>query len=404
MARSQKKSGVVFDHIAAKLSDLDMEMVRSIPPGGNWKDIPLETVMKSKRLQQIRESGGRTTYYGRLLKDRPSYTINTHFSRPGNGTFIHPEQNRLISLREAARLQSFPDDYLFLGSKASKYKQIGNAIPPLMAKSIAEVFKGETSIDLFAGAGGLAWGIHEAGFDCLLAVDFDKNMCETLRESSSTREVLNLDLTASESIENVCESVENLLHGRQLSLCSGGPPCQGFSTAGNWDIQDPRNNLFKPFLEIVRRLSPENVLIENVPGIKSMLKGEILRKILNLLGELGYETQWTVLKSETFGVPQYRRRVIIFASLNDSVISFPEPLFAAKGDDYARFDGTGNLVVLPNPITVWAAISELPPIEQGQGEACMFYDSSWPESAYQKWLRGQIDLRGMYHLYTTEIN
>ena len=66
--------------------------------------------------------------------DKPSYTITTYFNRPGNGTYIHPLHNRVISIREAARLQSFPDSYYFSGSNASIPKQIGNAIPPLLAK------------------------------------------------------------------------------------------------------------------------------------------------------------------------------------------------------------------------------------------------------------------------------
>ncbi len=93
-----------------------MEMIRSVPQGGNWQDIPEKVVEKSARLTQIRNSGGRTTYYGRLSNNLPSYTVNTYFNRPGNGTFVHPHHDRLISLREAARLQSFRYDDRFRGS------------------------------------------------------------------------------------------------------------------------------------------------------------------------------------------------------------------------------------------------------------------------------------------------
>jgi DNA (cytosine-5)-methyltransferase 1 len=393
------RENLLYDHMTAKLSDLDMEMVRAIPPGGNWKNIPDETVMKSKRLQQIRKSGGRTTYYGRLLEDKPSYTINTYFTRPGNGTFIHPRQDRLISLREGARLQSFPDSFRFFGSKPSKYKQIGNAVPPLLAKAVAGVFSGKTAIDLFAGAGGLSWGIREAGFECLVAADFDKNMCETLRNNGDSKEVMQLDMTAEGAVESISENVENQLHGRQLDLCAGGPPCQGFSTAGNWDKTDPRNNLFKPFLEVVGKLEPRNVLIENVPGIKSMLKGEILQKIQEMLQEMEYKVKWIQLKAEAFGVPQLRRRVFIFATLNDKRISYPDALFAPKGDPTSKLTDTGDFFVLPKPVTVWDAISELPPLEHGQGEDCVEYDSDWPQSNYQRWLRGQISLNDLYASY-----
>ncbi|MBE0526658.1 MAG: DNA cytosine methyltransferase, partial [Candidatus Thorarchaeota archaeon] len=126
-----------------------MEVVINVSQGGNWTNLPDSTVAKSARLTQIKKSGGRTTYYGRLNNSMPSYTINTYFNRPGNGTFIHPEQNRLISMREAARLQSFPDNYRFFGSSSSKYKQIGNAVPPLLARSIGSMISRGVCIDLF---------------------------------------------------------------------------------------------------------------------------------------------------------------------------------------------------------------------------------------------------------------
>jgi len=392
-------SELLFDHVTGKLSNLDMEMVRAIPPGGNWKNIPPRTVRKSKRLQQIHASGGRSTYYGRLQLGRPSYTISTFFSRPGNGCYIHPKQDRLISFREAARLQSFPDSFRFTGSRTSKYKQIGNAVPPLMAKAVASAFTGRTAIDLFAGAGGLSWGLHQAGFECLVAVDSQPHMCDTLRTNGCAREILNLDMTEDGAIQKVCKTTEDLLRGRQLDLCAGGPPCQGFSTAGNWDQTDSRNNLFKPFLEIVRALEPVNVLLENVPGIRSMLKGAVLREIMATLSGLGYNVRWTTLKSESFGVPQKRRRVFVFATLEERNMPFPDTYFASSNDDKTRLNTEGEVEVLPDPLTVGDAISELPPIGQGGGDDIIDYDSNWPESEYQKWLREQISFRAMYKSY-----
>ena len=108
---------MVYNHTTYSLSKNDLRMVKSIPPGGNWKNIPLD--IPSKRLEQIRVSGGRTTLYGRLSFEKPSYTITTYFNRPGNGTYIHPIHDRVISAREAARFQSFPDNYIFKGSKGS---------------------------------------------------------------------------------------------------------------------------------------------------------------------------------------------------------------------------------------------------------------------------------------------
>ena len=114
---------MIPNHYSARLSELDLAMAIHIPPGGNWKNIP--TSIPSQRLAQIRESyakggGSRSTYYGRLRPDAPAYTINTYFGRPGNGCHLHYDyaggQHRVISQREAARLQSFPDDFVFLGS------------------------------------------------------------------------------------------------------------------------------------------------------------------------------------------------------------------------------------------------------------------------------------------------
>src|SRR3989337_428252 len=107
---------MISDHYAARLSKLDLAMVEAIPAGGNWRDIP-QTII-SQRLKQMRVNssnggGSRSTYYGRLQWDRPAYTVSTYFNRPGNGCFIHPSVDRLITVREAARLQSFPDRYHF---------------------------------------------------------------------------------------------------------------------------------------------------------------------------------------------------------------------------------------------------------------------------------------------------
>ncbi len=393
---SDDDTHLLFDHVTTPLSDLDMEIVRSIPPGGNWSDIPKTILMKSRRLQQIHASGGRTTYYGRLRRDRPSYTINTYFNRPGNGCFIHPEQDRLISIREAARLQSFPDSYRLIGSRRSKYRQVGNAVPPLMAQAIARLFSVKTAIDIFAGAGGLSWGLSQAGMRCLVAVDIERDMCETLRANRAATEVLNIDMMAEGAVEHVCEVTEQLLGGRQLGLCVGGPPCQGFSTAGHWDHSDPRNRLFRPLIETIRRLRPENIIIENVPGMLYIQNGAIFREMCAELTQMEYSCHHVTLRSENYGVPQRRRRVFIIGSLTEDIIMPPPAIFATSG---IRRQHDVYEDSLPPPLTVWDAISELPPIQQGGGQDCMTYDPSWPQTDYQRWLRGQITTDEFYRRY-----
>ncbi|UEA63007.1 DNA cytosine methyltransferase [Hoylesella buccalis] len=124
----------LYNHVAYKMCQHEVDMARHIPAGGNWKDIPEE--ITDNRLAKIRDSGGRTTYYGRLTWDKPSYTINTFFNRVPNGCNLHPDQMRVISTREAARLQSFPDDFVFISkTKSGIYKQIGNAVPPIIGKN-----------------------------------------------------------------------------------------------------------------------------------------------------------------------------------------------------------------------------------------------------------------------------
>src|SRR5690349_21322212 len=103
---------MIANHDCARLSERDLQIAAAVPPGGNWRNIP--TTIPSERLAQIRESaaageGSRSTYYGRLHPDRPAYTVNTYYTRPGNGCFLHYDveggQHRTLSHREAARLQ-----------------------------------------------------------------------------------------------------------------------------------------------------------------------------------------------------------------------------------------------------------------------------------------------------------
>jgi DNA (cytosine-5)-methyltransferase 1 len=87
----------------------------------------------------IRKKSGGTDLFGRLWWDRPAFTIRTEFFKPEKGRYLHPEQHRPITHREAARLQSFPDDFFFRGSKIEIARQIGNAVPPLLAARVADV-------------------------------------------------------------------------------------------------------------------------------------------------------------------------------------------------------------------------------------------------------------------------
>ena len=124
------------EHFMPQMSPLDKYIVKHVKPGGNYMDIPKS--VNSKRIQRLQKEGGHTTCYGRLDPNKPSYTINTYFNRPNVGCNIHYSDDRLITVREALRLQSFPDSYKIVSSsKQGRNLIVGNAVPPLLAKAVA---------------------------------------------------------------------------------------------------------------------------------------------------------------------------------------------------------------------------------------------------------------------------
>ncbi|WP_052960608.1 DNA cytosine methyltransferase [Rhodopseudomonas palustris] len=131
----RKGSRLVRQHAAAELAPIDRLAARTLKAGQNWRDIPIKQL--PDRFRRIRPYDA-TTILKRLQNDAPAYTITTKFNEGTTGAFIHPEQARTLTLREAARLQSFPDRFVFSGSAAQIRQQIGNAVPPLLARALAE--------------------------------------------------------------------------------------------------------------------------------------------------------------------------------------------------------------------------------------------------------------------------
>lgn len=123
------------DHRAAGLSDLNLRRIAATPEGGGRDSWP-----KSLWLDCHKKFDGHTDVYGRLAWDRPAAGLTTRCISYSNGRFGHPQQNRAISIREAACLQTFPLRYRFVGSYESKARQVGNAVPPLMAKAVGRAF------------------------------------------------------------------------------------------------------------------------------------------------------------------------------------------------------------------------------------------------------------------------
>ncbi|MGX9727112.1 MAG: DNA cytosine methyltransferase [Candidatus Electronema sp. VV] len=128
----RQDSSQVCNHRCNRLSKINLERLRHIPQGGSWRDIPFELLPAG--LQRARRSD-HTKRYGRLDPNGLCSTILTKCD-PHWGSFFHPTQDRVISVREAARMQSFPDSYHFTGSLTQQYEQVGNAVPPLLARAI----------------------------------------------------------------------------------------------------------------------------------------------------------------------------------------------------------------------------------------------------------------------------
>lgn len=392
---SGRRSIVIPNHYAAKLSELDMEILSHVPQGGNWKNIP-ESV-PSQRLVQIRESykagkGSRSTYYGRLRPDRPAYTINTYFSRPGNGCNAHYAQERTISQREAARFQSFPDSFVFHGSKGAIDKQIGNAVPPLLAFQLARSLpvKG-MFIDLFCGAGGLGLGFCWAGWRPIIANDIDKYSIVT-HAANIREEAFVGDINDEKTIARIVQAGKQArtLHPNLPLFVLGGPPCQGFSTANcGRSARDQRNWLFKAYIHVVTLLRPEGFLFENVRGILNLEGGTFFQLIKHELGKVAESISVLQVNSARFGIPQRRERVIIVGGSID-VVKHCTPTEITSPP--AKYDLPEIGLLFPQQHltpTAEEAISDLPPIQQGQDGSTLNYLCP-PQSAYQQLMRGVI--------------
>ena len=124
----------VPNHRAARLSPLNLRRIRATPAGGGWRDLPPRLLPDSRKS----EFAGFTDVYGRLRWDSPAPALTTRCISYSNGRFGHPEQDRAISVREAACLQTFPRDFVFTGNLNSQARQVGNAVPALLAQQIGE--------------------------------------------------------------------------------------------------------------------------------------------------------------------------------------------------------------------------------------------------------------------------
>lgn len=225
------------------------------------------------------------------------------------------------------------------------------------------------SIDLFCGAGGFTEGLAKAGFETVLANDFDEMACKTFSYNHPDIPVINRsveDLTVDEILD-----VSDLKPG-DLELVVGGPPCQGFSLAGRRLVNDPRNKMFLEFVRIVDGLRPRAFVFENVSGITTMQRGQALEAIVAAFEQVGYYCDFRVLNAADFGVPQSRPRFILIGTLGDKSIGFPTPTHSGRAEQEDFFERQ----LLPH-IACYEALSDLPHIEQGQGEERLIHSGNY---------------------------
>lgn len=182
------------------------------------------------------------------------------------------------------------------------------------------------TIELFAGAGGLALGIEEAGFDTLGLIEFDKAASDTLRANRSNWRVINDDIANISCLD--LQEYFGIKEG-ELDLLSGGAPCQSFSYAGKrLGLEDARGTLFYHYAKFLEQLQPKMFLFENVKGLLTHNRGRTYKTITDIFENTGYTIYKKVLNAWDYGVAQKRERLITVGVRNDLVnrIKFDFPI------------------------------------------------------------------------------
>ncbi len=200
-------------------------------------------------------------------------------------------------------------------------------------------------ISTFSAPGGLDYGLMKAGHSIVWACDCDKDGGKTYSENVSRHIV----------VEDVRKIL--LTDIPDADVVVGGFPCLGFTIANlQRKIEDERNYLFLQLLRIVEGKKPKYILMENVPGILSLGKGHVVKIILRLFQDAGYDIYYEILNSADYGVPQTRHRVIFFAKRDDVEKHITAPQTTHAVDPIKRLDG----IILEKWLTVRNAIEDLP--------------------------------------------
>ena len=337
-------------HRAPKHTERLIEIFKLIPPdGGDRRSLPESLQLTAHRKLDTGSAPGFTDVYGRLRWDTPSVTITAKSRSASSGRFLHPEQHRNISVREAAILQGFPQTFTFTGSPTQQYRHIGEAVPPLFSRALAsqvldhfqkleadvpQLFEQRVGalqdrnkrkikiIDAFCGAGGMGLGFEVAGMETVFAFDANADAVATYR-----RNVANVAETFDVNDPNLITKID-LSIGDEPFCIVGGPPCQGFSHQRRGESEDPRNQLVLSYAKLIESLPrrPDAVVLENVTDLDLPRGKLILAEYLSRLRALGYQDFRYDLNSADFGVPQLRNRIIVIALTKSVAKHFVSPL------------------------------------------------------------------------------
>jgi len=242
-------------------------------------------------------------------------------------------------------------------------------------------------IDLFAGVGGLSYGFaHDENFEIVAANEILKNMARAYELNHPQVKMYCKDIKDFGFKD--LESDLGLGEGG-IDLIVGGPPCQAYSTVGKRLIDDPRGKLFQEYYRVLKEVNPKAFLFENVKGLLSMQKGELLETIVSLFESLNYKVEYRVLNAADFGAPQIRERVIIVGTKLHTDFKFPVPTHYNPEENQLPL----NTDLKPY-LTLADAISDLPFIKTGEKS---FEYTSEPQNDFQRLMRKNAPSKLMDH-------
>jgi len=347
------------NHETREYTGVVLERMLHLLPGGKMGDLPEHLQHESFVRKGAKKTGGPNMRLLRLEDDKPSLTITAYIFNK----FVHSNENRYITPREAAVLQDFPIDYEFKGTLSQVQKQIGNAVPVKLATAIAlavaKYFKrlnkgGVLKIaSYFTGAGGLDLGFEAASnhllkFKTVFSTDVEQWPEATINHNRPEWNFCRADITKLEP-----KMVKKII-GKNPDIIIGGPPCQPFSVAGKQkSTQDSLGILYRYYLRHVDVLKPEIVVMENVYGLAQVKSANMIEEIYKSFQEIGYEVTHRELMAADYGTPQRRRRLFFIAAKNLRYFQYPQPTHCETENllGLPLYNGAGEtLKKLPKPI------------------------------------------------------